>query len=85
MSQFAVKNNTIFPCNDMGHLEFRDSDGKLISIFQSSAFVMNLHKIVGKDIDRNIHNDGFVSYHSKYKNKIYVIDGNNIYVDFSKL
>jgi len=51
-------------------VEFRDAGGKLIS-------TLELHRIIGKDIDMNVRHDGFVSFHSKYKNKIYV--------DFSKL
>jgi hypothetical protein len=78
MSQLAAKNNIIFPCNDMGHLEFRDACDKLIS-------TLELHRIIGKDIDMNVRHDGFVSFHSKYKSKTYTINGNSIYVDFSKL
>jgi hypothetical protein len=70
----------VYPDNDMGHLEFRDVDGKLLRNLE-------LHTVISPDIGYRVDGRGCVHFFSKISTptKSYNVGGHVVTADFTRL
>ncbi len=77
-SSFSSLPDVLYPINDMGHLEFINKNGTQVRI-------MELYKLVGKNVKQTVDSNGIVNMSSEFKTKTYNIHGTDVLIDFSKL